>query len=76
MYVSYKTVFSFKIYLYIGNISWAFYHGHASSAILLADTGIILPPERQQPTIRSRMITFYSNATGRLTHDEFDFFMH
>jgi hypothetical protein len=59
-----------------GNISWAFYYGPAATANLLAEMNTVVPAARQQPTIKSRMITFYSHATGRLAHDEFDFFMH
>lgn len=61
---------------FTGNVAWAFYYGPAAVAALQAEMGVIVPPARQLPTIQSRMITFYSHATGRLTHDEFDFFMH
>ena len=62
--------------IFTGNVAWAFYYGPAIVAALQADMGVSVPPEGQVPTIRTRMITFYSHDTGKLTHDEFDFFMH
>ena len=62
--------------IFTGNVAWAFYYGPAAVATLQADMGVIVPPALQLPTIQTRMISFYSHATGRLTHDEFDFFMH
>lgn len=55
-------------------MEWAFYFGPATVAALQARTGVMMLQE--PPTIRTRMITFYSHATGKLAHDEMDFFMH
>jgi hypothetical protein len=62
-------------YIYdIGSIPWAFYNGPEVLAQMaaLVPGGLNIQPV---PTIETRMITFYSQATGRLTHDSMDFFM-
>lgn len=65
-------------YVYIphlGNVAWAYYYGPIRCAKMLADFGFHVPPANRIPTINTRMITFYSQATARLAHDQFNFFV-
>jgi hypothetical protein len=58
----------------VGNIAWAYYCG-PELVTYFRSLGMNVPDDQQIPTIKTRIITFYSTATGRLTSDEYHFFM-
>ena len=61
------------MHLHKGNIAWAYNMSPATCGNLTI-RGLNIPAELKEPRINTRMISFYSNATGRLDHDEFNFF--
>jgi hypothetical protein len=41
---------------------------------MMLDDDLAVLPERLLPTILTRLVTFYSQATSQTAHDKYDFF--